>query len=280
MKSFELYRHKWEKEVQQKYALDIYKRVWPGCDVTEIDLETDTSVSLKKLDFSGLDKLVIWRGVSYHIAQRFRGPREDGDVVDFSFRYKTPDNKGGIRKAEFFNLKNAYNNNGWMPNFYVFGITVNGPSELNQRDSGGFLVLYIYELKRMIKAIVDGRLKEIGVYRNSKGGVWDGSSGIYYALDDLTEFEFYRCFWGDWPDNFYVTRIGVCSNCSKKKMVSTYKNDLWCDECMTKATSTVSEWIIENGHVRKVIGKSDWLHNIEHGIPSCGITIPQTRVST
>lgn len=187
MQSYSLERHEWEMEIQTRYALDIYKSVWFGCEIEEVDKEAMGNDFAKRRDFSGLDKIIKVNRNEIHLAQRFRKPREKG-TVDFSFRYKTPSPDGNPREAEYFLLLQAYREGYWCPNKYAFGVTKG-----NNTECGGFNKFFIFDLLPLLEAIDTGQIREMGIYPNRKrDGALDGSSAIYYRVEDLKEFIFWE----------------------------------------------------------------------------------------
>lgn len=186
MKSYSPARHEWEMEIQTRYALNIYKIVWVGCEIEEVDKEAMENDFAKRRDFSGLDKIIKVNRNEIHLAQRFRKPRERG-TVDFSFRYKTPGSDGNPREAEYFLLLEAYKKGYWYPNKYAFGVTKGSNTECH-----GFKEFYIFDLLPLLEAIDNRRVTEIGIYPNYNHGVPDGSSGIYYRIEDIKEFVFWE----------------------------------------------------------------------------------------
>ena len=195
MPAYSAERHKWEMEIQTRYALDIYKRVWSGCEIVEVDKEAFKSDFAKDRDFSGLDKIIKIGRNEIHLSQRFRKPRKDKYGyylnVDFSFRYKTPGIDGKPREAEYFCFMDAYKHKEegyWLPSKYAFGITKG-----KNTDCGGFTEFYIFDLLPLLEAIDDGRVVEIGVYPNyDLTGTPDGSSAIYYRIEDIKRFTFWE----------------------------------------------------------------------------------------
>lgn len=188
MRSYSPERHEWEMEIQTRYALDIYKHIWRGCKIEEVDKEAMENDFAKRRDFSGLDKIIKVNGNEIHLAQRFRKPRKDGGAVDFSFRYKTLGLDGNPREAEYFLLLEAYREGYWYPNKYAFGVTKG-----ENIECGGFTEFYVFNLSPLLEAIDNGWLTEIGIYPNrGKDGIPDGSSGIYFRIENLKEFIFWE----------------------------------------------------------------------------------------
>lgn len=167
----------WAIEVQEKCAIPIYQQIWLECEIEEVDkIGMGGNDFAKRRDFSGLDKIVLYKGNEIHIAQRFRGRDPRRRNYDFSLRYVTPGLEGA-KEAEYFKLIEAYNQDLWIPNKYAWGVTKTGQS------NSGFEKFYIYNVRKILKAIVDGDINNIGVYSNG-----DGSNGIYFRLDDLKPF--------------------------------------------------------------------------------------------
>lgn len=182
MSSYLPKRHEWAIKVQEKSALPIYKEVWQGCEIEEVDkIGMEGNDFAKRRDFSGLDKIVLFKGNEIHIAQRFRGRYPRRNSYDFSLRYITPGLEGS-KNAEYFKLIEAYKQDLWFPNKYVWGVTK------TENPESGFDKLYIYNVRKFIKAVVDGYIKSVGVYSNG-----DGSKGIYFRLDDMKPFIEWEC---------------------------------------------------------------------------------------
>ena len=181
MSSYRPTRHKWAIQVQEKCAIPIYHKIWQGCEIEEVDkIGMEGNDFAKRRDFSGLDKIILYRGNEIHIAQRFRGKDPRRPSYDFSLRYITPGLEGA-KEAEYFKLIEAYKQDLWFPNKYAWGVTKNGQSD------SGFTEFYIYNVRTLLKAIVDGDIKSLGVYSNG-----DGSNGIYFKSEDLKPY----IFWG------------------------------------------------------------------------------------
>jgi len=177
MNSYSQKRQDWAIKVQQHQAIPIYNTIWPGCTIEEVDVIGQKNDFAKRRDFSGLDKIIVLNGNEIHIAQRFRKPREDGSEVDFSFRYMTPGPKGESVKSEYFKLIEAIKNDMWFPNKYVWGLTK------NVWFNSGFDRFYVYNLRKILNAILDEQIKDVGKFPNG-----DGSTGIYFKLEDLMPF--------------------------------------------------------------------------------------------
>ena len=77
MVSYSPKRHEWEMEIQIRYALNIYKSVWAGCEIVEVDKEAMGNPFAREWDFSGLDKIIKIDKKQIHLSQRFRKPRKD-----------------------------------------------------------------------------------------------------------------------------------------------------------------------------------------------------------
>ena len=182
-------------EIQTLYALDIYRSIWGGCEIVEVDREAMKSDFAKDRDFSGLDKIIKIGRNEIHLSQRFRKPRKDRyghDLkVDFSFRYQTPGLDGRPREAEYFYFMDAHKHKEegyWLPSKYAFGITKG-----EKLDCGGFRDFYILNLPPLLEAIDDGSVTEIDIYPNyNEYGRKDGSSAIYYRIEDLKEFIYWE----------------------------------------------------------------------------------------
>jgi hypothetical protein len=184
MASYSLDRHKWTISIQEQCAIPIYRQIWNNCEIVEVDKIGLNDQRFKEFDFSGLDKIIRYikdgSKLTVNLAQRFRPPRKEGGNIDFSFRYETP-GLNGTKKAEYFALQTAFKEHTWYPEKYVFGKTrSNNPSD-------GFLEFYIYDTSRIIEAIITGRLHDVGIFPNG-----DGSKGIYYKLNDLIPYIWWR----------------------------------------------------------------------------------------
>lgn len=190
MPSYNPDRHKWEKEIQIRYAVPIYQRIWPNAIIEEIDNMADTNDLARNFDMNGLDKVIKLgeHRATIHLAQRFRKPRFNNYTVDFSLRYHTPGLNGDIKKAEFFYLMEAIKDDYWIPNKYVFGVTKGHGVEC-----GGFKQFYVFNLRPLLEAIFNEEILDIGIHPNvNEDGIRDGSSAIYYSLDDLEKFVFWK----------------------------------------------------------------------------------------
>ena len=183
-------------EIQTRYALDIYRKIWDGCKIIEVDKEAMKNPFAKDRDFSGLDKIIKIGRKEIHLSQRFRKPRKDKHTgadlkVDFSFRYKTPGIDGKPCEAEYFYFMDVIKHKEegyWLPSKYAFGVTKG-----EDLECGGFDEFYIFNLPALLEAIDEGGVTKIGIYYNyNKNGVPDGSSAIYYRVEDIKEFIFWE----------------------------------------------------------------------------------------
>ena len=76
----------------------------------------------------------------------------------------------------------------WLPSKYAFGVTKG-----EDLECGGFREFYIFNLSAFLEAINSGAITHIGIYPNRRGdGTPDGSSAIYYRINDLKEFVFWE----------------------------------------------------------------------------------------
>lgn len=181
MSSYKPKRHEWAIKVQENCAMPIYRQIWTGCQIEEVDkIGMNGNDFAKRRDFSGLDKIILLHGNEIHLAQRFRGyepiEKRYSKGYDFSLRYNTP-GLIGTKEAEYFKLVEAIKTDVWFPNKYIWGVTK------TDDPKSGFEILNIYNVRKMMTAIINKEVKPIGVYPNG-----DGSSGIYFKLNDLVPF--------------------------------------------------------------------------------------------
>lgn len=192
MSSFRSWRHRWSIKVQDRYALPIYKRIWPESLIEPIDKYAIKNDSWKRRDFSGLDVIIaLPNGTEIHLAQRFRSS-DSGN--DFSLRYKVPKLGGGLQESEYFKLLAAYKEGYWYPSHYAFGNTKFSlrvdPAKVNYEQ--GFFNFYVFKLDTLLRLISNGELKYEGPYANPKpDGEPNGSCGVYFRLDDIPKEAIY-----------------------------------------------------------------------------------------
>jgi len=186
--SFSPKRHRWSIKVQDRYAIPIYKRIWPGALIEPIAKYAIGNDRWGRRDFSGLDIIIaLPQGTEIHLAQRFRSS-DSGD--DFSLRYKVPKLGGGLQESEYFKFLTAYKEGHWYPTHYAFGNTKfslkEDPLKVNYEQ--GFSNFYVFKMGTLLRLISEGGLKYSGPYANpTPDGKLNGSSGVYFRLDDIPE---------------------------------------------------------------------------------------------
>jgi len=176
-------------KMQQRHAIEIYKRFFDVDKVIEVDVLGQSNDAMQRLDFSGIDKIIITNdGRTIHIAQRFRREYEkDGAWLepDFSLRVDSYNDE----VTEYKKLERAYFGIGSMPDVYGFGRMPYGRQPALQN---GFDEFYLINLKQLAVEHFDGELSAEGPYPNG-----DGSRGLYFDLDALRES---GCMIHGWPD--------------------------------------------------------------------------------
>ncbi len=172
-------RMNWSIEMQQRHALDIYRRYWNVEKVEEVDKQGDNGdEAMQRMDFSGIDKILYTEsGYPVHIAQRFRTPYFDDAKgwtdADFSLRVKSYNDN----HVEYQKLIDAYCNAGSIPSVYGFGRTVQGRQPALKE---GFREFYLIDLQAFLKAHLEGDIQKVAERPNG-----DGSMGAYFDLDEL-----------------------------------------------------------------------------------------------
>jgi hypothetical protein len=182
-------RMQWSIDMQQEHALSYYHDYWNVEEITEVDVEGEDHDGFKRLDFSGIDKIVHTKTQTYHVAQRFRQMRNKEDGVakpDFSLRYETYNGE----PTEYQKLKESHNGIGNTPDVYGFGITPHG-RQIGVKD--GFKEFYLIDLQRFLKLHFD-REEITGTGPIPNG---DKSKGLYFDLNQLVLKD---CVLNNWSD--------------------------------------------------------------------------------
>lgn len=135
-------------EMQQEFALDIYSDWWPDCEIVEPDQQE--SYLYKTMDFSGVDKIIIFSGGGMlHLPQRFRRVETGRD-----FTLRTSGSSGN--SVEIDKLKTAYNRGMGFPEFYAFG------RYSADKKSEGFIDFWLIRLKKLFNVWSDGNIEYEG----------------------------------------------------------------------------------------------------------------------
>jgi len=170
-------RMDWSIEMQKRHALDYYRKKWVVDHITEVDDEGDDHDGFKRLDFSGIDKIVHTERQTIHIAQRFRQMRNTSEGLlkpDFSLRYGTYNGAA----TEYQKLKESYNGLGNVPQVYGFGIVPHG-RQVGRKN--GFKEFYLIDLQKFLDLhFGKGEITSLEIAPNG-----DNSSGIYFDLNQL-----------------------------------------------------------------------------------------------
>lgn len=171
---------KWALDVQEKSAVPIYKKFWPGCTIDPIDqLGTENGVA-KRLDFDGLDKVIRLKDKNHqsmHLSQRFRdGSARDEDDIDFGLKYSSSYGNN----SEYHRLTVAEREGNYMPDKYSFGITK------NHDPSSGFKILKIYDMRRFIRAVNEGTI--LGTVYSPHGKDIHKDETIFFNLEQMEPF--------------------------------------------------------------------------------------------
>lgn len=135
---------KWALEMQ-KYAMPIYKSVWPNARIVELDKDKRNQLS-RVLDIGGADKMVKFAdgGLAF-LAQRFRRwqyVRYD----DFTIRTDRP--SGNTTEYEKGIL--ALERHGFVAGFYSYGL-------VNESENG-FARIRIIKYPELLHLIESGKL--------------------------------------------------------------------------------------------------------------------------
>lgn len=165
--------------MQKHHALDLYRSYWDVDEIVEVDDDGRSDVGMQRLDFSGLDKVIVTGSTTIHIAQRFRRMRsgKHGQLVqpDFSLRETTYNDE----TTEYDKLVEGFEGIGWTPNVYGFGITSYGRQVA---IDDGFELFYLIDVDKFLEMHLDGGIEPVG---NGPNG--DGSRGLYFDIDDLAD---------------------------------------------------------------------------------------------
>lgn len=178
----------WSIDMQQNHALRYYRDYWDVEEITEVDKEGKENDSMKRLDYSGIDKIVYTDTKSIHVAQRFRRMRNEGRELvkpDFSIRYETYNSSA----TEYQKLKENYSGIGNVPDVYGFGIT---PYGRKVALNSGFKEFHLIDMEDFLTLHFDDEAIEmIGKHPNG-----DGSMGAYFSISDLEDN---GCVIQKWP---------------------------------------------------------------------------------
>lgn len=183
-------RLNWSIKMQEDHALRYYRDYWDGIEkIDEVDSQGKENEAMKRLDFSGIDKIIHTEMGSIHVAQRFRQMRnlENGlKEPDFSLRIETYNDK----PTEYQKLKNAHTGIGSTPQVYGFGIT---PYGRQVAKNNGFKKFYLIDVARFLEVHLDKGI--VNIMTKAPNG--DGSKGAYFSIDEL---ERHGCIMQMWPD--------------------------------------------------------------------------------
>jgi hypothetical protein len=175
-------RMEWSLEMQRRYAIPVYKNYWALSDeqITEVDDAGTEETAAKKIDASGIDKIVEPSTGVRHIAQRFRTPERfgSGELVDPDFSLRVSSYTD--RQTEYDKLLNAYRNGGNVPKIYTFGVAAD-VSKSQSRETG-FKAFYFIDLHAFLKQFESGHIQPCSCYPNG-----DGSEALYFDIGDLRE---------------------------------------------------------------------------------------------
>lgn len=183
-------RMKWAKDMYRFHAPIYYWRFWD--DIEEIDdpeAGGESNDKMKRLDFSGIDKIVYTPTNQIHIAQRFRTMRNTDEGLeepDFSIRVETYNDN----PTEYQKLKTAWTGVGNTPSVYAFGITPYGRQVALDE---GFNKFFLIDCAEFLRRHFD--TNDIEILEEAPNG--DGSMGAYFSLQDLHD---YGCILKQWPE--------------------------------------------------------------------------------
>jgi len=183
-------RLNWSITMQKEHALRYYRNYWNGVErIEEVDAKAKESDAMRRLDFSGIDKIIYTGVQSVHVAQRFRQMRNTDNYgliePDFSIRIESYTDK----PTEYQKLKEAYNGIGSTPQVYGFGITPHGRQVAT---SDGFKKFYLIDVDEFLENhFGEGVLKMEGKHPNG-----DGSMGAYFSIADMEQQD---CILEKWP---------------------------------------------------------------------------------
>lgn len=166
--------NRWQQKMQKRHAIPIYKDYWRATsdDIEEVDSMGETNDFAKRLDYSGLDKLIHDKNTDIHLAQRFRRPSRF--QVDFSLRMTTT----GGRKSEYYKLQEAYENGHYIPTRYAFGV---GKDDGEDGVNEGFDFFCLIDNRVFVQKLVDGEIEPCETHQNNG----DNKQAAYFSLDKL-----------------------------------------------------------------------------------------------
>lgn len=183
-------RLQWSIDMQQQHALHYYRSHWDNIKrIEEVDAQAQNNEAMKRLDFSGIDKIIYTELESIHIAQRFRRMRNTKDGLidpDFSIRFETY----GDNPTEYQKLEKSYNGVGSIPQVYGFGIT---PYGRKVALDSGFKKFYLIDVDSFLKSHF--KHNEVEIMERKPNG--DGSAGVFFDIDDIKNA---GCIISEWPD--------------------------------------------------------------------------------
>lgn len=148
---------RWSSEKIQPLANKIYSKVWPDCQI--LDLEDDQKDSLKQaLDFGGVDKAIRLKdGTIGLLAQRFRRYTER-EYDDFTLRYSRPRSQ---YKTECEKALKALKENRMVAGYYAY-FHVN-------KEENGFSRFRIIKFREFLEYWRDGKLPKPQLKHNRDG---------------------------------------------------------------------------------------------------------------
>jgi hypothetical protein len=178
----------WQMDVQQRFAVDIYKEMWDGCRVHENDAYAKGEETAQLLDFGDVDKIIIHPDSrQVHMAQRFRKPygRNNQDP-DFTLRYSRPCSDEII---EYERLMTAYESEqASYPSRYSFG-------RVNNDHTQGLYELFIFDTDSLIEGIKSGEITENGPRKT-----YEGQEFMWYDTAEIEEYGAVSKYWQPDPD--------------------------------------------------------------------------------
>lgn len=166
-------------EIQEKLAIPIYEKIWPDCKIAEIDkLGVDCKLA-KELDYSGLDKIIIYNRQRIIISQKFTSNNRYNNF-GMNHSYYFWDSKKLYETGEYFRLLEAIKNGYNIPDRYVFGI-------INTKEvESGFKVLNMYDIRGIVQATDKGLIR-CKLPHLEYGSYW--KFVIYWDLKDIESFK-------------------------------------------------------------------------------------------
>ena len=149
----------WSREIQLLAIQQIYPKVWPDCQILELD---DDRLNLLKqtLDVGGADKLLRYsdKTVAF-LAQRFRTYEESLEYDDFTLRFTRPYSKA---TTECEKVLRSLAQNRLLASFYSYGHV--------NKEKNGFLRFRILKFKEFLEAWRDRKIPPpIGPIPNPDG---------------------------------------------------------------------------------------------------------------